>query len=70
MIPLNETPIYAEMKFEEFDRALETVKRTFTQVADAINELGRGARIAFAAFDELHQSTPRKQLISNGGKPR
>lgn len=58
-IPLAETPIYAQMKAEEFDRTLASVKSTFEQTAEAMRILGEGARAAFASPADLEDFTAR-----------
>lgn len=59
MIPLHDTPIYAQLKAEEIDQTLARINSTFAVAADAMQRLGQGARDAFVSFDEVGSITAR-----------
>lgn len=58
-IPLADTPIYAELKAEEFDRTLASVKSTFTQSAKALQTMGEVAQTSFASVADLEHFAAR-----------
>lgn len=58
-IPLDDTPIYAQMKAEEFDRALSGVNSTVAQTADALRMMGEVARASFGRVADLEHFAAR-----------